>query len=331
MSTQGVRQDLLQASQTTVPRSEIVDKADPLVVVGIPAYNEEKSIAIIVLKAKNYAREVVVCDDGSSDMTGEIAENLGAVVVRHHENLGYGSAIQSLFAKAKELKADVLVTLDGDGQHCPDDISGLLAPILRREADIVAGSRFVGNVGKGANHVPWYRRLGIKTITKLTMSTSKCRISDAQNGFRAYSRVALEKLLLTESGMGISVEILVKARELGLRLTEAPAACNYSRVERPSTQNPLRHGIGVVMSLVRLVVEKRPLVLLGVPGAASLLLGFLFGVWMLQLYAIEHRIVTNLALASIGFAMLGIFAIFTAITLYAIARLAKKVNQQYSP
>jgi len=306
-----------------IPDEKIVE-AEPFVVVGIPAYNEEKTIAKVVLQATRIGDAVVVCDDGSSDMTGEIAKNLGALVVRHEKNLGYGAAIQSLFGQAKKLNVDVFVTMDGDGQHHVEDASGLLQPILDGSADIVTGSRFVGEVQNKYNHIPLHRRFGIKMITKLTKSTSGVTVSDAQNGFRAYSKTALEKLALVENGMGVSVEILVKARELGLRVAEAPVACSYGDVDQPSTHNSLRHGTSVVGSLLRLVVEEQPLVFLGLPGIASLLTGVLFGVWMLQIYAAERQIVTNIALASIAFVLIGFFALSTAIMLYAISRLAAK-------
>ncbi len=113
-----------------------------IVVVGIPAFNEEKTIAKIVIGAQKYAQLVVVCDDGSTDLTAEIAERLGAVVVRHKKNLGYGGALQSLFKRARELQADVLVTLDSDGQHDPEEIPQLIKPIEDGVAEVVFGSRF---------------------------------------------------------------------------------------------------------------------------------------------------------------------------------------------
>ena len=97
---------------------------------------------------------------------------------------------------------------------------------------------------------------------------------------------------------------------------------------KTSTHNPIRHGVNVVMSIVRLVVEERPLLFLGVPGVVSLLVGVLFGVWMLQIYALERQIMTNVALASIAFILIGLFCVFTAITLYAISRLVQKTNRQ---
>lgn len=298
----------------------------PLVVAGIPAYNEERAIARVILEAQKHADVVLVCDDGSSDYTGEIAERLGATVKRHDENRGYGAAIQSMFKIARKLGAEVFVTLDGDGQHEADQIPQLIQPVLEGKADVVTGSRFIGQVENDANHIPWKRRLGIKAITRLTRTTSGCSVSDAQNGFRAYSKAALDKLALAEDGMGASVEILVKAKGQGLRIAEAPVACYYRGVEKTSTHNSFRHGADVITSLIKLIVEEKPLVFLGIPGLLSMLAGVYFGAWMLQLYTIEHRIVTNIALASIAFILIAFFALSTAITLFAISRLAKRIN-----
>jgi glycosyltransferase involved in cell wall biosynthesis len=131
-----------------------------VVAVGIPAYNEEKTIARAVLGAQKHAHIIIVCDDGSSDLTGEIADRLGAVVVRHEKNLGYGAALQSLFERAKELNADVLVTLDSDGQHNPAEIPRLVKPIEDGVAEVVLGSRFLDE--RGTADMPMYRQLGVK-------------------------------------------------------------------------------------------------------------------------------------------------------------------------
>jgi glycosyltransferase involved in cell wall biosynthesis len=298
----------------------------PLVVGAIPAYNEEKTIAKVILLAQKHVDKVIVCDDGSTDMTTEIAERLGADVVRHSRNLGYGAAIQSLFRRARELGADIMVTLDGDGQHDPEEIPALIKPVLKDDVDIAVGSRFLDK--KQIESIPLYRRLGIQAITKLAGIATRNEMSDAQHGFRAYGRKALEGLEVSENGMGVSVEILMKARERGLRVMEVPIGCNYQGLEKTSTHNPLRHGASIVMSIVKLVVEDKPMLFLGVPGIVSLLVGLLFGVWMLQIYAINKRIVTNIALASIAFTLLGFFAISTAITLYAITRVMQKANKE---
>jgi hypothetical protein len=308
-----------------IVESKLVAGAKPFLVVGIPAFNEENSIARVVLGAQKYADAVVVCDDGSIDLTGVIAKRLGADVVKHERNLGYGAAIKSLFRRARELGADILVTLDGDGQHNPAEIPNVVQPITNGSADVVIGSRFVDV--HGTAEMPLYRRFGAKLITRLVNGSSMKGVSDTQSGFRAYNRQALESLSIFEAGMGASVEILLEAAKHDLKICEVPSSCKYNTGEvATSTENPVTHGMSVVMSIIRLIVEERPLMVLGIPGLLCLFAGIAFGVWMLQLYAIGHQIVTNIALASIAFVLIGFFMLSTAITLYAISRLSQRVN-----
>jgi glycosyltransferase involved in cell wall biosynthesis len=300
---------------------------DRLIVAGIPAYNEEKTIARVVLGAQKHAHVVVVCDDGSTDLTGEIAERLGALVVRHERNAGYGAALQSLFTRARELKADVLVTLDADGQHDASEIPRLVKPIEDGVAEVVLGSRFMDK--NGSADMPPYRKVGVKVITKLSSGGGKNEVSDSQSGFRAYSKRAMEQLgAASENGMGASIELIRAIRKSGLKVCEVPISCKYGDATgvETSTKHPVSHGIGLIMSLVKLVVEDRPITCLGIPGVISIAVGALFGVWMLRLYVAEGRIVTNVALAAIGFLILGCFMVSTAITLYAITRISKKLN-----
>ncbi|MEM4610735.1 MAG: glycosyltransferase family 2 protein, partial [Thermoproteota archaeon] len=218
----------------------------PFIVACIPAFNEEKTIASVVVKAMRHVDKVIVCDDGSTDLTREIAEKLGAKVIAHERNMGYGSALNSLFNEAGVEDAEIIVTLDADGQHNPDDIPRVIEPILRGEADIVIGSRFLDESGK---QIPRYREVGVKTITKLANKASYSELTDAQSGFRAYSRKALEKLKPSEMGMGASTEILVKAYENGFRVKEVPVKIKYEG--ETSSQNPVSHGLEVVMSTVK--------------------------------------------------------------------------------
>ena len=298
-----------------------LDKPKPLIVAAIPAFNEERTIAKLVLETQKYVDVVLVCDDGSTDCTAEIAERMGADVIRHEKNLGYGAAIKTLFTMARELNADVLVTLDGDGQHDPREISNLVEPVLENKADIILGARFLGSKKNG---IPRYRSWGIKLISTLTGAALNHNFNDAQCGFRVYGRKALMGLDLVENGMGSSVEILMKAKRQGLKVAEVSTKCRYKELERTSTQNPLEHGASVLMSIIRLVVEEKPLMLLGFPGIFFLLAGMGFGIWMLKIFAEEQQISTNIALASMAFVLLGMFTIFTAITLYAIARQGHK-------
>jgi glycosyltransferase involved in cell wall biosynthesis len=304
---------------------ELAKSASPFVVVGIPAFNEENTIARVVLEAQKHADAVVVCDDGSTDLTGEIAERLGVYVVKHKRNLGYGAAIKSLFERARVVGADVLVTLDADGQHDPGEIPAVLKPVVDGVADVVIGSRFMD--ARGSAEMPKYRRLGAKLITKMVNGSGSNGVSDAQSGFRAYGRRAIERLSVAEAGMGASVEILLEASKQHLKVCEVPSTCRYLNGETAtSTEHPVTHGVSVIMSIIRLIVEEKPLMVLGVPSLLFLFAGVGFGVWMLQVYALEHRIVTNIALASLAFVIIGFFMLSTAITLYAISRISTKTR-----
>lgn len=301
-------------------------KVKPFIVVGIPAFNEEHTIARVVLEAQKFADKVVVCDDGSTDYTAKIAEGLGADVIRHDKNGGYGASIKSLFLRAHELNADVFVTLDADGQHEPNEIPFVIKPIVEGVADVVIGSRFVDK--NGTAEMPLYRQLGAKLITKMVNGSAKNGVTDSQSGFRAYSHLALDRLNFFEDGMGASVEILLKASKTDLRIVEVPSTCKYNTdgVDT-SSEHPVTHGMDVVFSLIRLIVEERPLLFLGVPSLFCLLAGVGFGLWMLQIYAVEHTIETNIALASFGFILIGFFMLSSAITLYAIARISEKFGK----
>jgi len=199
------------------------DKPKPRVVAVIPCYNTEHHIAEVVTRALPYVDQVIVVDDGSTDDTVEVARKAGAKVISHSTNRGYGEAIKSCFEAAKTNTADVLVILDGDGQHNPDEIPKLLARILKAEADLIIGSRFLSNEGS----MPRYRKFGISVITFLWNFGAKVKVSDTQSGFRAYSKVIFEPFHLSEKGMSISIEILEKARRRGATICRPSAKMGH--------------------------------------------------------------------------------------------------------
>jgi len=292
-----------------------------LVVACIPAYNEERTIASVVVKAQKYVDKVIVCDDGSTDLTGEIARRLGADVIRHERNMGYGTALSSLFKAARELDASAMVVLDADLQHNPSDIPRLLSPVVKGEADIVIGSRFLEKeVG-----VPKYRGLGIRLITNFAKGVSYGEITDAQSGFRAYSRRAINSITPSEQGMGASTEILLKAKEIGLKVVEVPIRISYD-VEKPSTHNPLLHGLDVILSTVKHLSIRRPLVFYGVPGFAALVVALFFWVWTLQIFASTRQIVTNIALIALGATLVGLMLLTTAVILWVLISVVREAK-----
>jgi glycosyltransferase involved in cell wall biosynthesis len=217
----------------------------PTIVAAIPCYNEANFIGDVVRRTAAHVDAVVVVDDGSTDGTAEAARAAGAQVRRHETNRGPGAAARTCLEVGREFGADVLVTLDGDGQHDPDEIPEVLAPVLAGAADVVIGSRFLG----GYNNVARYRKFGIDVITFLYNVGSREKITDGQSCFRAYGRQALETLTITEDGFGFSVETLVQARKADLRIGEVSISCVYH--EQSHSMNPVLHGLGVALMVVK--------------------------------------------------------------------------------
>ena len=289
-------------------------------VIGIPAYNEEKNIASVIMKLKKITDHIIVCNDGSTDMTEEIAEELNVVVINHSRNMGYGSAIKSIFLKAKELQADILVTFDADGQHRVVDVQSVTKPITDNKADIVIGSRFLEN----KSDIPEYRKLGIKIITKITNSSLKEKLTDSQSGFRAYSKNVLKNIAPSESGMGVSTEILIKASSAGHKIAEVPITIMYG--PDTSTHNPVSHGTSVLFSSIKFTSIEHPLKFYGIPAIIFLGIGLVFMLWTFQIYAIEKEIITNVALIGIGSLVIGIVFLLTAILLYSLVSVVRERN-----
>jgi glycosyltransferase involved in cell wall biosynthesis len=260
-----------------------------------------------------------VYDDGSTDNTYEAATSAGAIVIRNPENKGYGVAIRSLFQAAKEKDADIMVTLDSDGQHDPDQIAQVIEP-LKQGFDIVIGSRFLKRDGK--EKVPRFRSFGIKTITKVTQAASYHGITDSQSGFRAYSRNALSKINLFEDGMAVSIEILLRAKEKNLSTTEVPITINYD-IKDTSTHNPLSHGVGVLYSVLQFVSLRHPLAFYGLPGIVLLGVAALFLRNALHLFSTTGYVSTNMILISVGIAVVGVVLLATAAIVYTLIALLK--------
>jgi len=291
------------------------------VAVGIPAYNEEKNIGAIITKLKKISDTIIVCDDGSADLTGEISKGLGAQVITHSKNKGYGAAIKTIFLEAKKRQVDILVTFDADGQHQIKDIENVMQPIISGKADVVIGSRFLDK----KTDMPRYRKIGVKVITELTNVTTGSKITDSQSGFRAYNKTVLENITPTELGMGVSTEILIKVQEKGLKITEIPIEILYQG--KTSTHNPVTHGTSVIFSTLKFVAIKHPLTFYGIPGIILLSIGLIFSVWTIQIFSQQGEFITNIAIIGGGGVIIGIMLLITASILFSVVSTIKENNK----
>ena len=291
------------------------------IIIGIPAFNEEKNIASIITKLMNITDSIIVCNDGSSDLTSEIAEKMGAVVINHKKNLGYGGAIRSIFLKAKELEGDLLVTFDADGQHRIEDIDKVINPILDGQSDIVIGSRFLDESEK---EVPQYRKVGIKVITKITNVSIKEQLTDSQSGFRAYSKKVVNELSPSESGMGVSTEILIKASSKNFKISEVPIKILYSG--DTSTHNPVSHGSSVILSTIKYTSIEHPLKFYGIPSIIFFIIGLSFTYLSAQYYTEIGRLNTNLTIVAAGTILIAVVLLITSILLYTLVSVVREKN-----
>ena len=288
------------------------ESASLKIIVAMPAYNEQKYIGSIVLQAQQYADEVIVIDDGSTDRTAKIAELAGATVIRHGENKGYGAAIQTILAKAEKRAPNILVLLDADSQHDPDEIPSLTKAISEGY-DLVIGSRKIQR-----QDIPPFRRTGQKVLSYLTRILSGRRLSDTESGFRAFSRQAIAVLEPKEKGMAISAEIVSEATAKGLRITEVPITAIYTK--NGSTLNPVRHGFGVLHRIMVMISERRPLLFFGLCGIISIAFGIFNGVIVVQTLNERMILQTGTALMSMMFITIGVLCIFTGIILEVLVR-----------
>jgi glycosyltransferase involved in cell wall biosynthesis len=293
-------------------------------VVVIPAYNEERFIGSVVLKTRQIVNTVIVVDDGSRDSTAEIAEAAGAVVVRHEGNKGKGVALNTGFLKAKEYTPEVVITLDGDWQHMPEEMALVAAPILEGGADIVVGSRYL----EKSSDVPVQRVIGHWGFTSLTNIVSGVSLTDSQSGYRAFSPAALEALTFSSNSFSVESEMQFLAKDHKLKVVEVPITIRY--VDKPK-RNVLSHGLVVLNGILRLVAQHRPLLFFAVPGVFTLLGGLLLGVWVVYNYWLHENLAVGTALIVVILMLTGVFLLFTGIVLHSIRVVVAEIKELYKP
>ena len=287
--------------------------------VVIPAYNEARMIGEVVEGAKKYADEVVVVDDGSRDNTSLVAKAAGARVMRFPSNKGKGFALAAGLYSVALNGADVIVCLDGDGQHDPNEIPKVALPIIRGEADLVIGSRYMDS--NGSREIPGYRQFGQSVLTAAATVGTKDydKIKDSQSGFRAMTRKAVLQMELTEEGMGIESEIFMDAAKLGMRIMEIPITCRYEGL-KTSKMSPGKLGMRILTSIIRTIRDEHPMLYFGVGGLIVTLIGVSAGLFSIYEFISRKSLPLVPSLVAILLFFLGMIMMFSGIILNSLAQ-----------
>ena len=285
----------------------------------LPAYNEEIAIGSMVLRTKKYVDKVIVVDDGSEDNTADIAKLAGAYVITHPKNLGKGAAMKTGFKEAKD--ADIIVMIDADGQNNPSDIPALVSPIIENEADMVNGSRYINNNNKDT---PYYRRVGQNVLDMATNFNSGLKITDSQSGFRAFSSSTFNAFRFNNAGFGIESEMLAEAAKAGFRIKEVEVGVRYD--VDCSTENPVSHGVRVLVNILHDMELNRPLYYFTLPGFIMGIVGLGLGLNFLRDFYLGGSLMFGPTLLMIILTLVGTFATFTGIILHSMSRMINEIQ-----
>jgi len=218
----------------------------PKIFIVIPAYNEEKVIGKVISDIKKEGfKNIIVVDDGSEDKTADVAKKEGAKVLRHILNLGQGAAIETGLQYCRKIDADVVVTFDADGQFKASEIKKIIKPIIDKKADIVLGSRFLGK----AVNIPFLKKLTLQAAIIFTDIFSNIKLTDTHNGFRAFSKKALNKIFINHSGMAHASDIIDQIKRHNLKYQEVPVTVFYTDYSLKKGQSIL-NSIRIVLDLL---------------------------------------------------------------------------------
>jgi len=279
----------------------------------IPAYNEESNIRKTIENVGKFVDKVIVCDDGSNDRTVAEAENTGAYVIKCQKNKGKGAALQELFKFAKASNADIMITIDADGQFIADEIPLLLKPIIEKKSDIVIGYRF-----DDKTEMPKYRKIGNKFLDKITNLAEDIGVRDTQSGFRSYSKKAIETINFNTDGFGADSEILINATEKKLKVSEEKVTVIYNTGGRTSSKNPISHTTEVIGSIIEKIALKHPLKYLGIPGIALIFTSIIFGINLSTVFNETGYFSIPITLIVLGTLLVGTMMILISVLLYTL-------------
>ncbi len=297
-------------------------------VVQIPAYNEEKSIANVIKEIPREIKgisevKILVIDDGSKDQTLQVAKSAGAdYIARNKVNLGLGRTFKKGIETALKLGADIIVNIDADVQFNPNDIEKLIHPIMNNEADMVTCSRFLNP--ELTKNMPWIKKWGNRRFTKLVSRITGKKFTDCQCGFRSYSREAALRIYIN-NGFTYTQEVFIDLVEKGLKIKEIPLEVRYFKKRKSIISGDLRRygfkSLGIIGKATR---DTQPMTFFGMPGLILLSLGLIGGLYSLTYWLIHHATtpIKTLFNVSVFFATFGAVLIVFAL----IADMLKRIK-----
>jgi glycosyltransferase involved in cell wall biosynthesis len=255
------------------------------IVVTIPAYNEEKTISRLIKDIKSvmsrnrYNYKILLVDDGSSEKTASVSKKAGAVVHSHPKNYGLAETFKTEIQKSLEMGADVIIHIDADHQYLPKDIPKLINEI-KKGNDLVLGSRFTGSI----EEMPVIKRLGNIAFSKVISKITGTKISDAQTGFRAFTREVAEVIPIT-SNYTYTQEQIIRAVRHKFRIKEVPIYfAKRSHGESRLLKNPFSYAIRAWVNIIRIYRDYEPLKFFGLVGLLIFGLGFSIGLYLVYLH-----------------------------------------------
>jgi glycosyltransferase involved in cell wall biosynthesis len=310
----------------------VLEKNDPstkfdTIIAVIPAYNESENIINIITEVKKFVTSIIVIDDGSTDNTYALALSTKVKVIRLNRNRGKGAALKRGIIESVRYNPDVIVTLDADGQHDAQDIPTLLKPIQEGLADIVIGSRY-NTLTK--QEIPRIRGIGLSIIDILNRTMMKINVRDTQSGFRAYNKSIISTITDYDSvGYGAETEQLAQAEIKGFNIMEVPIKIKYNGLGKTSKMNPLLHGTHLLSTILKIAIEKKPLLIFGLSGFILILISLLPITNLLSIFNETRYFSVPLALIALGLSFIGSLSIVVSFVLYALKRIRHKIDNKY--
>lgn len=292
----------------------------------IPALNEEKTIGKVIQSIPKTIEginkiEIIVVDDGSTDKTGDIAKARGAILLTHKKNKGLGAAFQNGMEKALSIKADIMVTIDADGQFNTNEIQKIIEPIIQNKADMVTGSRFADKNFIPKN-MPWIKKWGNIKIAKIISWGTSQKFHDVSCGFRAYNTEAMLRLNLFGK-FTYTQETLLDLAYKGLTIKEIPVTVQYFDDRKSRIANSIfGYATKSAQIIFKTIKDYRPLKFFGWSGTIIFTIGLLLDIFVFQHFL---KTATFSPYKIIGF--LGAFLNASGIMIFFIGILADLIDK----